>query len=204
MATMFAAKEGLTLPFVLPNLSYIIKDLGPSCKYSYSDSDGYRSCYRGSGVEVSVGAIAGGALGLGIMMPALARTRDVSKRMVSGTNLSGIGKALMIYANDYDDQFPPNLEELIKTVELSPRSLESPRKPKNFDGPSYIYITGQNTSMDPGNIVIYENPEFSSKGLNVLFLDTHVEWMKPDEFMKELRDTYERLGREMPEIKFKD
>jgi hypothetical protein len=27
-------------------------------------------------------------------------------RMVCGTNLSGIGKAMMLYANDYDDEFP--------------------------------------------------------------------------------------------------
>jgi len=39
-------------------------------------------------------------------MPALARVRQVAFRMVCGTNLSGIGKAMLIYANDYDDEFP--------------------------------------------------------------------------------------------------
>ncbi len=34
------------------------------------------------------------------------RTRSVAFRMVCGTNLSGIGKAMLIYANDYDDEFP--------------------------------------------------------------------------------------------------
>ncbi len=204
MATMFAAKAGLTLPFVLPDLSKIAEDINPSCQYCWYDGNGYRSYYRGAGIEPSLAAVAGTAFGAGVLMPALARTRQVARRMVSGTNLSGIGKALLIYANDYDDQFPPDLQELIKKVELTPKHLESPRKPKDFDGPSYIYITGQNTSMYPGNIVVYENPEFSSEGLNVLFLDTHVEWMKKDDFMRELKETYERLGREMPEIKFKD
>ena len=32
--------------------------------------------------------------------------RRVAFRMVCGTNLSGIGKAMLIYANDYDDKFP--------------------------------------------------------------------------------------------------
>jgi len=32
--------------------------------------------------------------------------RGVAYRMVCGTNLSGIGKAMLIYANDYDDEFP--------------------------------------------------------------------------------------------------
>lgn len=46
------------------------------------------------------------ALLMGILMPALARVRAIAFRMTCGTNLSGIGKAMMIYANDYDDEFP--------------------------------------------------------------------------------------------------
>jgi hypothetical protein len=46
------------------------------------------------------------ALLMGIMMPALARTRQLAFRMVCGTNLSGIGKAMLIYANDYEDELP--------------------------------------------------------------------------------------------------
>ncbi|UCG60236.1 MAG: DUF4190 domain-containing protein, partial [Phycisphaerales bacterium] len=41
-----------------------------------------------------------------ILMPALARTRQLSFRMVCATNLSGIGKAMLIYSNDYEDEFP--------------------------------------------------------------------------------------------------
>jgi hypothetical protein len=46
------------------------------------------------------------ALLMGIMMPALARTRQQAFRMVCGANLSGIGKAMQIYASDYDGAFP--------------------------------------------------------------------------------------------------
>jgi len=46
------------------------------------------------------------ALLMGIMMPALARTRQMAFRMVCGTNLAGIGKAMQIYANDYDSAYP--------------------------------------------------------------------------------------------------
>ena len=37
------------------------------------------------------------ALLMGILMPALARVRQLAFRMVCGTNLSGLGKAMMIY-----------------------------------------------------------------------------------------------------------
>jgi prepilin-type N-terminal cleavage/methylation domain-containing protein len=46
------------------------------------------------------------ALLMGILMPALARVRQIAFRMVCGTNLSGLGKAMLIYANDYDDELP--------------------------------------------------------------------------------------------------
>jgi len=46
------------------------------------------------------------ALLMGILMPALARVRAIAFRMTCGTNLSGIGKAMLIYANDYQEEFP--------------------------------------------------------------------------------------------------
>jgi hypothetical protein len=43
---------------------------------------------------------------MGILFPVLARNRQVAFRMVCGTNLSGLGKAMIIYSNDYDDEYP--------------------------------------------------------------------------------------------------
>jgi len=204
MVNMVAAKAEIKLPVMFPSLTGIVEDMGPSCQYSWFDGKGLHSMYRGSGIEVSAASLAGGAAGVAIALPAIARARQIAKRLLSGTNLSGIGKACVIYAYDYDDKLPPNLEELIEKCELSPKSLESPRKPKDFDGPSYIYITGQTMASEPDNIVAYENPAFLSDGTNVLYMDCHVAFVKPDQFLRDLEETYKRLGREMPEIKFKD
>jgi prepilin-type N-terminal cleavage/methylation domain-containing protein len=46
------------------------------------------------------------ALLMGILMPALARVRQLAFRLTCGTNLSGVGKAMLIYANDYGDELP--------------------------------------------------------------------------------------------------
>jgi len=46
------------------------------------------------------------ALLMGILMPALARVRQLAFRMTCGTNLSGIGKAMLVYAHDNDDELP--------------------------------------------------------------------------------------------------
>ena len=46
------------------------------------------------------------ALLMGILMPALARVRMIANRMVCGSNLSGIGKAVLLYAGDSSDAYP--------------------------------------------------------------------------------------------------
>ena len=46
------------------------------------------------------------ALLMGILMPALSRVRLLAFRLICGTNLKGIGNAMLIYANDYDDELP--------------------------------------------------------------------------------------------------
>ena len=47
------------------------------------------------------------ALLMSILMPALARVREIAARVVCGSNLSGIGKAMNIYANDNEGgRFP--------------------------------------------------------------------------------------------------
>jgi|GEM_PF-191297 len=46
------------------------------------------------------------ALLMGILVPALSRTRQLAFRLTCGTNLSGIGKAMMVYAHDYDGKLP--------------------------------------------------------------------------------------------------
>jgi prepilin-type processing-associated H-X9-DG protein len=133
-----------------------------------------------------------------------ARTPDGAYQMSAGTNLSQIGKACWIYADDHDDKFPPDLETLVRELDLPPQCLESKRRPKNFDGPSYIYIPGQTLGMYPGNFVAYEDPRYCQEGVSVLFLDGHVEFMKPDAFREELKGTYDRLGRPTPRVRFKD
>jgi prepilin-type N-terminal cleavage/methylation domain-containing protein/prepilin-type processing-associated H-X9-DG protein len=46
------------------------------------------------------------ALLMGILMPALARVRMIAYRMICGTNLAGIGKAILLYTGDSKEAFP--------------------------------------------------------------------------------------------------
>lgn len=71
-------------------------------------------------IQINAGAgkvVGKGFAVVGIVIPAitlpllfltfsLARTRSVAFRMTCGTNLSSLGKAMLIYANDYEDELP--------------------------------------------------------------------------------------------------
>jgi prepilin-type processing-associated H-X9-DG protein len=204
MVMMISAQAGIKLPVMVPSLGHITGHIEPSCEYSYVRAEGVYSHYRGAGIEMSLRSVAGTAFGMGVLMPALARVRELAFRMTSGTNLSAIGKACRVYADDHEDKLPPDLETLVKEVDLPAKCLESKRRPAGFDEPSYVYVTGQTLDMYPGNIVAYEDPRYCLDGVNVLFLDSHVEFMKPASFRRELKATYERLGRDVPAIRFRE
>ena len=134
----------------------------------------------------------------------LAKAREQAKRTVSLNNLKQIALACIMFADDHDGKFASDLQKLYPYYR-NPKILESPLKPKDFDGPSYIYVAGLNRGMqEPRKIIIaYENPAFCSDGICVAFLDGRCESMRPAEFLKRLQATYKQLGGDMPEIKFK-
>ncbi|HIJ51629.1 MAG TPA: hypothetical protein HPP66_00565 [Planctomycetes bacterium] len=138
------------------------------------------------------------------VQPALGRARNQAKRAVSLNNLKQIALACIMYADEHEGKFASDLQQLYP-YHRNPKILESPRKPKGFVGPSYIYVAGLTLRMrDPSRIIIfYENPAFCSDGICAAFLDGHCEWLKPAGFLQRLEETYKRLGRKMPEIKFK-
>lgn len=57
-------------------------------------------------VEVLVIVCASLFLLVCIVMPALARLQQYAFRVSCGNNLSSIGRAMLIYANDYEGAFP--------------------------------------------------------------------------------------------------
>ncbi len=136
---------------MLPSLTHIAKDMGPSCSYSYYGSDGLYSYHRGPGIEVGLATVAGGAVGAGVALPALAKAREQARIAVSMSNLKQIGLALHMYAEDNDGNFPSDLEKA-KRYYGNAKILESPRKPKDFEGPSYIYIPDQSQKADSTGI----------------------------------------------------
>ena len=200
MATMAAAQAQVQLPFILPPIDHLIKDLEPVMSYSWEDERGIHEHLEGSTMELY--ALAGTSFGMGVMMPALSRARQQAFRITSATNLKQIGMGCMIYAGDHDGTFPPSLEVLVQEDILEADMLISSLREKGIDGPGYLYIASQTEANDPRNVLAYDNPAGlqANDGVNVLYVDGHVQFVPLDELDAELIQTKERLGRKLPVI----
>jgi len=162
-----------------------------------------------AGICVPVAALPVIALMMGIMMPALAKTRTIAFRMVCAQNLSALGKAMLIYANDYNDMYPTSskwCDLLIEHAEVNQKSFcckGAQQGPCNYAMNKNVEKLG--TLTPPDMVLLFESqpgwnqsggPEILSTdnhqgdGCNVLFVDGHVDFVRT-EGLKNLRWTAE-------------
>jgi prepilin-type processing-associated H-X9-DG protein len=141
---------------------------------------------------------------MGILMPALARTRQIAFRMVCGENMSGLGRAMLIYANDYGDEFPARTEWCDLLMKYADVPREGFRCKGALKGPCN-YAMNKNVwnfsrgDTPPDMVVLFEThpgwnqiggPEIlttdNHKGLgcNVLYVDGHVEFVRTGDLEK--------------------
>jgi prepilin-type processing-associated H-X9-DG protein len=118
------------------------------------------------------------------LTPGLFAMHQSILRLQCGTTLSGMGKAMLIYANDYDDKWPPNLETLVERAEYPRSGLLCPAMRHRPDYESYVY-RGADTGgawVEPMIIMVYDRAGNHEGGRNVLFVDSHVEWVTEERF----------------------
>jgi len=154
-------------------------------------------CCGGAGLVLTIIFI---PLALSVLLPSLSRARELAKRAVCSANLRGIGQSCHIYANDYDEWFPPDLQTLIDAGHITLGELQCPSEgnPSQavFD---YTYVPGLQATVPVDWILAYEDPaNHNREGGNVLYIDSHVEFLKEPEFSAEL----ERVRREIEESEY--
>jgi prepilin-type processing-associated H-X9-DG protein len=156
--------------------------------------------YAGQGMAIA--GICTGAVGLLmlplIFLPALSRARELSKRLVCASNLTGISTSCQIHANDHDGAYPPDLQALLDSGDVTPKGLVCPSSgaAEGDITASYIYIPGQTGNDDPRNVLVYEKEEnHAGEGANVLFLDGHTKFIKPYSEVEDMvEQTRQRLA----------
>jgi prepilin-type processing-associated H-X9-DG protein len=140
------------------------------------------------------------AILMGTLMPALARTKQLAYRMTCATHLSGLGKAMLIYANDYDDKFPTasNWCDLLMDKAAVPAgffqcngagagqchfAINEAVTELGADAPPDMVLLFETQAgwNQVGGLDILTTEHHQDDGCNVLFVDSHVKYVKASE-----------------------
>lgn len=136
-----------------------------------------------------------------IMMPALNKTKGLAQRLVCSTNLRGLGTALVIYTNDYDDKLPTPqkwCDLLISEADVAPMSF---RCKGAQEGPcNYAMnknLIDNNMEGNPADMVmlfetvpgwnqvggpdILTTENHRGEGCNIVFADGHTEFVRTED-----------------------
>lgn len=114
---------------------------------------------KGNGLALAGAAIPLVMLVIAIAVPPLGKVHPIAKRIVCGTNLKGLDTALTVYANDYDDQLPPEdwCDLLILKADVSPKSFICPASEEVEGECSYAmnrFVAGEKLDELPNNLVL--------------------------------------------------
>jgi hypothetical protein len=180
-----------------PSYSTFVKGIKPRGTVSYWDGDDYLTMSRLDGsvlvetaeafgfIGSSQGAIAGGAMGVGILLPALGKARESAQQLKSATQVRALGQSAYIYANANDGKAPDSVDVLVAEEFIDREMLESPFGPA-YDGMGDIVLRSDLTdeqllSHHAGLVVIVDRAMYlnGENVVNVGFADNHVESISP-------------------------
>lgn len=198
---------GPTGEMILPPLPAFTQQAGPAVTAAWSDEKGLH--YRAHEPFPAASTLAklsvldlytgNPALTAGILLPSLNRAREAANRVKSASNLRMIGLAAKMYANE-DPKFrmPDDFTAMLKKqditldVFINPRSdtdrpnvgAMTPDQQGAWATETADYIWGGKGFTDEAAAdrpLAWENPLKVDEGINVLFFDGHVDWMRMDE-----------------------
>jgi prepilin-type processing-associated H-X9-DG protein len=138
-------------------------------------------------------------MALSILLPSLNRAHELANRVKCGSNLRQIGQGMLLYANDHNGQYPPDLGTMLKELDMNPQVLICPSSGNDVPadvlagGPDMIAVwanqssdfeylgAGLKNDTPPDQVLACDKSEHhGSAGINLLFGDGHVEWLTMD------------------------
>lgn len=110
--------------------------------------------------------------------------------------LRRIAQAMYMYAQ-VGDRFPDSLDALVRAGHVTDADLSCPdASRKGLPSAKYAYLGGLGVSDDRTLVVAYEQPtNHWGNGANMLFVDGHVDFVRPPRFQAELNRAQAYLAR---------
>lgn len=156
-----------------------------------------------AGIVLPVVLVPVAAILMGMMMPALARIRQVAFRVDCGANMSSLGRAMLMYANDYDS-FPTSTkwcDLLMKYTEVPPEGFRCQgahegrcnyainKNLENFVGesapPDMVALFETHPGWNQvGGPEMLTTDNHQGEGCNVVFVDCSVRFIKTRDLNK--------------------
>jgi len=113
------------------------------------------------------------AMLLAILMPALNKVKRLAQRLVCGTNVKGLGTAMMVYAQDFEDEYPMQggngghrWAEVGRTYEWwNPDKSWSDPPSRYLTVASSLYLLVRNADVDPKSFICRSGDEKAFEGV---------------------------------------
>ena len=132
-----------------------------------------------------------------VFMPSFAKIRNLSYRLICSTNMDRLGKAMMVYATEYNDMYPTSskwCDLLVEKVKVTPMLFKC--KGTSNDGCTHyamnknieklgkaasanmvlVFETGPGWNQCGGQEMLTAD-NHQGEGCNILFADGHVEFV---------------------------
>ena len=197
MGAAMVQGEGIPVDIsAFPTVDALTRHMFPQVGVTRIDSDGILcASYGPTPITLPSLGSAGGMttpMMVSILLPSLARARALAKRQVSMANLKGIGVSCHLYSQEHEGRFPDTLKELVELGYVTEEMLHAPDDPT--DRVSYVYLGGQSVDMNYRNVLAHERVDLNGgEGVNVLFLDGSVQFIRPPQVDALLEETWARL-----------
>jgi prepilin-type processing-associated H-X9-DG protein len=181
-------------------------------------TSGQPTVYGGRGRAIA--GICTGGLGLvvmpmmiAILLPSLSRARELSKRLVCGANLKGLGTSMLIYINEYDAVPDDMFQTFVDMGDITPKQLICPSSGKTLADVQadpyacYVLVPGMAQALAAGVrdrrlVVAYERDNHGGEGGNVLYADGHAEFVRPySKVAQEVQDTQQCLPEALARVR---
>ncbi|MHC4463913.1 MAG: hypothetical protein ACYS30_21135 [Planctomycetota bacterium] len=137
-----------------------------------------------AGLFISAPVLLCASLPLWVMFTFHGPDGRITKEVICGVNLSGLGKAMLLYANDYDDKYPTAekwCDLLIAYVEVNPKQLVCKGSDAKIGESSYAMnknVVGKKVTEIPEDVVVLFETNFGKNPAGRQGLLGNREWYK--------------------------